>query len=94
MAASASRLNAAETDDEPVRSASSPQPEGNLQRMCLRFRERVPRSEHRRAQLMQRGERQLELRLKARDLRDPALSGPAGAIPEQRGFRRFPPLRE
>ena len=75
-----------ETDDEPVRSASSPQPEGNLQRVCLRFRERVPYSEHRRTQLMQRGERQLELRLEARDLRDSALSGPAGAIPEQRGF--------
>ena len=54
--------------------------------MCLRFRERVPHSEHRRTQLMQRRERQLELRLEARDLRDSALSGPAGAIPERRGF--------
>ena len=46
------------------------QAQRDAQRVPLRLRERVEPVEHRRAQLMQAGERQLHLGLDARDLRD------------------------
>jgi len=42
--------------------------------------------QHRRAQLVQPGERQLHLRLHARHARDPAPAGPGGQVLEQCGL--------
>jgi hypothetical protein len=52
----------------------------------LRLWESVEPSEHRRAELMDRGEREFHLRLYARDLRDTKPSGLPSGVPQQGGL--------
>ena len=54
--------------DEPVRSRLRRQPERHPQRALLRLRQRVQAAQHRRAELVQRRERQLHLGFHAGDL--------------------------
>ena len=57
-----------EPDQQPVGDVTGCEAQGHIQRVPLRLRERVELVEHRRAELMDPGERQLHLRLHARDL--------------------------
>ena len=57
-----------ESDQEPVRDVTGCEAQGDIQRVPLRLRQRVELVEQRRAELMDPGERQLHLRLHARDL--------------------------
>ena len=58
-----------ESDQEPVRDVTRCEAQGDVQRVLLGLRERVELVEHRRTELMDPGERELHLRLHARDLR-------------------------
>ena len=71
---------------EPVRSRPRRQPERHLQRALLRLRQRGQAAQHRRAELVQRRERQLHLGLHAVDLNQPAARGLARAVAHQRGL--------
>ena len=73
-----------ESDQEPVRDVTGCEAQGDIQRVLLRLRERVELVEHRRAELVDPGERQLHLRLHARDLRHTESRGPTSGVPEQR----------
>ena len=70
-ATSASRLSAAKRDQEAVGGIAGREAERDAQGALLGLGKRVEPLEHRRAELMQPGERQLHLGLDARDLRDP-----------------------
>ena len=58
-----------ESDQEPVRDVTRCEAQGDVQRVLLGLRERVELVEHWRTELMDPGERELHLRLHARDLR-------------------------
>ena len=58
--------------------------EGHSQGDLLRLGQRVEPPEHRRAEPVQPGERQLHLGLDPRDLRDPEARGLAGAVAQER----------
>jgi hypothetical protein len=73
-----------ESDQEPVRDVTRCEAQGDIQRVLLRLRERVELVEHRRTELMDPGERQLHLRLHARDLRHTESRGLTSGVPEQR----------
>ena len=73
-----------ESDQEPVRDVTGCEAQGDVQRVLLRLRQRVESVEHRRAELMDAGERQLHLRLDARDLRDTESRRLPGDVLEQR----------
>jgi hypothetical protein len=73
-----------ESDQEPVRHLTGREAQGDIQRVLLRLRERVELVEQRRAELMDPGERQLHLRLHARDLRDAESRRMTSGVPEQR----------
>ena len=75
-ATSASRLSAAERDQEAVGRVPGREPERDAQSALLGLRKRVEPAEQRRAELMQPGERQLHLGLDPGDLRDPESGGP------------------
>ena len=73
-----------ESDQEPVRDVTGCEAQGDVQRVLLRLRQRVELVEQRRAELMDPGERQLHLRLHARDLRHTESRGMTRGVPEQR----------
>ncbi len=73
-----------ERDEEAIRCRAVVQPERRPQRVTLRAWQPVELAEHRRAQLMQPGERELHLRLNARDPGDATLRGPLGDVLQQR----------
>ena len=73
-------------DEEAVRGGAVLQPERRPQRIALRAGQSVEPVEHRRAQLVQPGERELHLGLDARDPGDAALRGPLGDVLQQRGL--------
>ena len=73
-------------DQEPIRDAPGRQPERDPQRVLLGFRQRGEVAEHRRAQLVQRRQRQLQLGLHAGELSDPTAGGLARAVVQQRGL--------
>ncbi len=73
-----------QTDQEPVRHVTRCESQGDVQRVVLGRRERVEPVEHRRAELMDPGERELHLRLHARDLRHTESRGLSSEMPEQR----------
>ena len=62
-----------QSDQEPIRRAAVAQPECRAQRVALRAGQVIQMVQHRRAQLVQPGERQLHLRLHARRPRDPGI---------------------
>jgi hypothetical protein len=67
-----------------VRGGAALQPEGDAQRILLRAGQPPEPVEHRRAQLVQSGERELHLRLDARRPRDAAPRGAPGGVLQQR----------
>ncbi len=71
-------------DQEPVRRRPQLQAERGPQRPGLRRRQSLEPIQHRRAQLMQPGERQLHLRLHPRRARHPATRGVPGHVLQQR----------
>jgi hypothetical protein len=71
-------------DQEPVRGVAGRHAQGDAQRVPLRLWKHVESVEHRRAQPMDSGERQLHLRLDARDLRDAQARRLPRRIPQQR----------
>ena len=71
------------TDQEPVRSAPCGQPEGDLQRVPLGPRQRGQATEHRRAELVQRRERQLHLGFHAGDPNEATARRLARAVAQQ-----------
>ena len=73
-----------ESDQEPVRDVAGCEAQGDIQRVLLRLRQRVELVEQRRAELMDPGERQLHLRLHARDLRHTESRGTTSGVPKQR----------
>ena len=73
-----------ESDQEPVRDVTRREAQGDVQRVLLGLRERLEMVEHRRTELMDSGERELHLRLHARDLRHTESRGIASGVPEQR----------
>ena len=73
-----------ESDQEPVRDVTRCEAQGDVQRVLLGLRERVELVEHRRTELMDPGERELHLRLHARDLRHTESRGLPSDVPEQR----------
>ena len=73
-----------EGNEEAIRCSAVVQPERRPQRVSLRARQPVELAEHRRAQLMQPGERELHLRLNPRDPGDATLRGPLGDVLQQR----------
>jgi hypothetical protein len=75
-----------QADQEPVRCRAGAEAEHGQQRITLRTRKRLSVIQHRRAQLMQPGERQLHFRLHARGPDDPAPRGPPGQVVKQSGL--------
>ena len=76
-----------QTDEETVRWRPCAQAERGRQCVSLRDRETPEPAEHRRAQCMQAGERELHLRLHAGGVNDPATSGRGvGQVPQQRAL--------
>jgi hypothetical protein len=73
-----------ERDEEAVGRAPRRHPERDPQGFRLRRGERADPVEHRRAQLMDPGERELHLRLHARDLREPEARDLTGGVLHQR----------
>jgi hypothetical protein len=70
--------------EEAVRGVAVLQPERRAQGIALRTGQSVESVEHRRAQLVKPGERELHLRLDARDPGDATLRGPLGDVVQQR----------
>jgi hypothetical protein len=77
-----------QADQEPVRHRPRTQAERSPQRITLRHRHTPQPIQHRRAQLMQPGERQLHLRLDPRGGRHPATRRPPGQVIQQRRLAR------
>ena len=75
-----------QTHHEPVGGRPRRQPEGHPQRVLLRLRQRGQAVQHRHAELMQRRERQLHLRLDAGELNQAAPCGLARAVADQRSL--------
>src|ERR671910_1520240 len=73
-----------ECDQEPVRDVTRCEAQGDVQRVLLGLWERVESVEYRRTELMDPGERELHLRLHARDLRHTESRGMTSGVPEQR----------
>jgi hypothetical protein len=73
-----------ESDHEPVRDVTGCKAQGDIERVLLRLRQRDELVEHRRTELMDPGERELHLRLHARDLRDTESRGMTSGVPQQR----------
>jgi len=73
-----------EADQEPVRDVTRCEAQGDVQRVLLELRDRVELVEHRRAELMDPGERELHLRLDAGDLRHTESRGMTSCVPDQR----------
>jgi hypothetical protein len=73
-----------EPDQKPIRDVTRREAQGDVQRVPLGLRERVELLEHRRAELMDPGERELHLRLHARDLRHTESRGLTSGVPKQR----------
>ena len=71
-------------DQEPVRSLALPHAERDRERVALRPRQLVEPAEHRHAQLVQPGERQLHLGLHPPGPDHPKPRRPAGRIVQQR----------
>jgi hypothetical protein len=72
-----------QADQEPVRCRPGADAERRPQRITLRSRQLIEVIEHRRAQLLQSGERQLHLRLDAGRARHPAAGRLAGGVVQQ-----------
>ena len=72
-----------QSDEKPVRDVTGCEAQGDLQRVPLRLGERVELVEHRRAELMDPGERQLAFRFRARDLHQAESRGMTGGVVEQ-----------
>ena len=90
-ATSDSRLSTASPTRKRSGGGPAAQPERDRQRVALRRREPLQPVEHRRAQLVQRGERQLHLGLDARRPHDPAARGaPRPRSPAAPSCRRRP----
>ena len=77
-------------DQEAVGRVAGRQAQRHAQRVALGLREPVEPREHRRAELMDPGERQLHLGLDARDVRDAEAGGLPGRVAQQ---RRLPDAR-
>ena len=75
-----------QTDQEPVRCRARAEAECGPQRVTLRRRQTLQAVQHRRAQLVQDGERQLHLRLDAPRVRYPAARRLPGEVLQQRGL--------
>ena len=75
-----------DADEETVGRGTGAEPEGHTQRLALRGREPLAQVEHRSAQLVQTGERQLHLRLDARGVRHPASGRASADIVQQSRF--------
>ena len=73
-----------QADQEAIRRRARAQAERGAQRVALRAGQGVEPVEHRRAQLLQRGERQPGLRLHARGARHLAVGRPLGHVGQQR----------
>ncbi len=73
-----------QADQEAVRGRAGADAERGPQRILLRHRKPLNPVKHRRAQLLQPGERQLHLRLDARDPLNPAAGRPPGQVVQQR----------
>ena len=73
-----------ESDQEAVRDVTGCSAQGDIERVLLQLRKRVELVEHRRAELLDPGERQLHLRLHARDLRHTESRGMTSGVLEQR----------
>ena len=73
-----------QADQEAIRRRARAQAERGAQRVALGVGQRVEPVEHRRAQLLQRGERQPGLGLHARGARDAAIGRPLGHVGQQR----------
>jgi hypothetical protein len=84
--ASDNRLSTANPTRNRSGTASGAQPERGLQRIALRVRETVEATEHRHAELMQPGERQLLPRLDADRAHDPKIRRRFDRVPQQRGL--------
>ena len=85
-AVAAEQVEHGDGDQEPVRRIARRDAQGDSKRVLLRFWERVEPVEHRRAQPMDPGERQLHLRLDAFDLGDAQARGLPRGVPQQRGL--------
>jgi hypothetical protein len=75
-----------QTDQEAIRRAPFTQPERGLQRILLRTGQALQPIQHRRAELMQPGERELRLRLDASDTRDATPRRRAAHVVQQRAL--------
>ena len=73
-----------QTDQKAIRRRPGTQAERGPQRITLRNRQTIDVIQHRRAQLLQPGERQLHLRLDTRSTRDTAARRSPGRILQQR----------
>ena len=75
-----------EPDEESIGRFTRAQPEGRGKRVALRVRQMRETIQHRRAELMQAGERKLHLGLDARRPRDPTFRRARGEVLQQRGL--------
>jgi hypothetical protein len=75
-----------EGDEEPVRSTTGRPAQRDAQRILLGLRKSVETGKHRRAQLMDTGERQLHLGLDTCDLRDTKVGSLSCGVPQQGGL--------
>ena len=73
-------------DQEPIRDAPGRQSERHPYCVLLGLRQLGKVAEHRRAELVQRCQRQFQLRLHTGELSDPTAGGLARAVAEQRGL--------
>lgn len=73
-----------EANQEPVRHRTLAQPKSDPKRLALRPRQRIKLIENGSAQLVQRRERELHLRLDTADAHDSAVRGPLGQVLQQR----------
>jgi hypothetical protein len=76
----------AQADQEPVRGRPGADAERGPQRRALRIGQALETIQHRRAQLMQRGEGELHLRLDPHHPRDPAAVRTPGQVVKQSGL--------
>jgi len=75
-----------EGHEEALRRLATLQSERHPQSVLLRLRQRIELAQHRRAQLVQPGERQLHLGLHAGGARDAAAGGALRDVLQQRGL--------
>ena len=75
-----------QSDQEPVGHFAGCESQSDAQGVALRGRESVEPVEHRPAELMDPSERQLHLRLNARELRDSVAGRLTGGVAQQRGL--------